>query len=357
MSFFKWFSHLVLAAIITSLVSSPSASAEKVTRRNIEVVYQYGKVDDGFGNIRKILVNGTIQNTSSRIASKVSVSFKFLWKNRTADLRKVEFQNVLIGESQDFEFFIELGTQPDVLKSLLCNIDQIKFTNTREASPLTPFNMVVHEMYSLARLNEEGKSFLSILQYIREMNPFQVPEKDEFETTSEHESRVNHAENLHFAKMMDELEKRYGQLLGGTNATIRFLPRSFKKNVVYISECSAYFQVPIQFIRYNADLRQFENITMNPRTFPFPPQTQVPNAELQFIHKSGMFFLRKTELSIDRAEAKSWREQERYLILEATIRFGVVQDGPYFQDFCVVEKIILKNADTGEVLREWLINS
>ncbi|MBN1879259.1 hypothetical protein JW823_04035 [bacterium] len=347
---------IILALIITSCSISCIANTEKTTRRNIDVTYEYSKIDDGFGNIRKIVIEGNIQNSSTRIASKVVISFKCIWKNRTSDFKKLEFQNVMMGESQPFDFVFELGAQPAALQSLVCNIDQIKFSNTREASPLTPYNMVVHELYSLARLNEEGKSFQAILSYLMQKHPFRIPEKDEFETTSEHETKVNQAENEHFSLMMDELEKRYGQLLGGSNAIIRFLPRSFKKGIVYLSECSAYFQVPVQFGPYNADRSRFENITMNPRTFPFPLETQVPVADLQFLHKAGMFFLRKSEFDIDRMEAKIWRNQGKYLLLEATIRFGVVQDGPYFKDLCIIEKVILKNPESNRVFREWLIN-
>ncbi len=273
---FKHLTTIIFSIFLFASFTTPaSASSEKVTRRDIDVIFEYGKVDDGFGNVRKILVSGTIQNNALRIASKVSISFKLIWKNRTSDARKLEFQNVEVNAPQSFDFAIELGTHPDTLKSLVCNIDQIKFTNTREASPLTPFNLVLHEMYTLTRLNEEGKSFFGILNYIKEANPFQLPVKDEFETTSEYENRVNQAENNHFSKLMDELEKRYGQLLGGKNAIIRFLPRTFNKNIIYLSECSAYFQVPIQFGKFNADMSRFENVAMNPRTFAFPLQTYV----------------------------------------------------------------------------------
>lgn len=355
MNRFKLSPAFILVFIFLSFTGVALAEPEKTSRRDIDVVFDYEKVDDGFGNIRKILIDGTVQNNSQRIASKITVSFKLNWKNRITDSRKLEFANLTIGEKQSFQFDVELGAQPDALKSISVNIDQIKFTNTREASQPTANNLVVHELYSLARLNEEGKSFSGILKRLQTIHPFQMPVKDEFETTSEFETRVNHAEDVHFAFLMDELEKQYGQMLGGEKAVIRFLPRTFKKRVIYLSECSAYFQVPVSLGRYNADLRRFESIGMNPRTFPFPLQTYVPEADLPFMHKAGMFFLRKTDFYIQREEAKIWREQGKFLILEATIRFGVIQDGPYFQDFCVIEKVILKNADSGLLYREWLI--
>lgn len=345
----------VLAAFLSSFYQA-NVNAETVSRRNIDVTYDYQLIEDSFSNVRKIQVKGTAQNNSMRMASKVTMTFTFLLKNRAGNTRKIDVENLASMETQSFDFTIDFSSQPVVLKSIICNIDQITFSAAREASPLTPYHLVVHELYSLARLNEEGKAFLRVLQFIRELKPFLAPVKDEFETTSEYEARVNNAENQHFSEMMDELEQRYGLLFGGANTRIRFLPRTMQKNLIYVSECTAYFHIPIFFGPYNADLQRFENVLMNPRTFPFAPQTHVPDSDLQFIHRSGMFFLRKSEYAIDRSEAKIWREQDRSLILEVTIRFGIKQDGPHFQDFCIVEKIVLKNKDSGEVFREWLIN-
>jgi hypothetical protein len=352
----KYVFPVFAALLFLSFFSQAHVNAETVSRRNIDVTYAYQPIEDSFGNVRKILVNGTVRNTSMRMASKVTMTFTFLLKNRAGNTRKIDIENLASMETQSFNFTIDFSVQPVTLKSIICNIDQITFSAAREASPLTPYHMVVHELYSLARLNEEGKAFLRVLKYIREIMPFVVPAKDEFETTSEYEARVNNAENQHFSALMDELEKRYGLLFGGANTRIRFLPRTMKKNLIYVSECSAYFHVPIAFGPYNADVQQFENVLMNPRTFPFAPQTHVPDSDLQFIHRSGMFFLRTSDYAIERSEAKTWREQDRSLILEVTIRFGVKQDGSYLQDFCVVEKIVLKNKDSGEVFREWQIN-
>ena len=345
----------VIGLIFTLFCQLP-VTAETVARRNIEVNYKYTPVDDGFGNVREVEVRGTVQNNAMRTASKVTLTFTFQLKNRSGYTKKVDIENLVSMETQPFCFTIDFGGLPGILKSVACNIDQISYSATREASPLTPHHLVAHEHYSLPRLNEEGKAFLKVIQYIRDIKPFSAPAKDEFETTSEYENRVNNAENQHFTELMDELEKRYGALFGGSNTRIRFLPRTLNKNLLYISECSAFFQLPLQIGRYNADLAQFENIMMNPRTFPFPPQTYVPDSDIQFQHRSGMFFLRKSDFSIDREEAKIWRGQDKLLILEFTLRMGVKQDGPHLQEFCLIEKIILKNKDSGEVFREWLIN-
>ncbi len=350
-------SYLILIiGLIFALFCRPHVKAETVSRRNIEVNYRYSLLDDGFGNVREVQLQGTIQNKTERSASKVTLTFTFLLKNRSDYTKKIEIENLVSMETQPFGFSIEFGGLPGVLKTVSCNIDQISFSAAREASPLTPNHLVVHEQYSLHRLNEEGKAFSRVIQYIRGIKPFSMPTKDEFETTSEYESRVNNAENQHFSTLMDELEKRYGALFGGSNTRIRFLPRTLNKNLLYISECSAFFQIPLYLGRYNADLLQFENVMMNPRTFPFPPNTYVPDSDIQFQHRSGMFFLRKPNYSIDRDEAKIWRTQDKSLILEITLRMGIKQDGPYLQEFCLIEKIILKNKDTGEVFREWLIN-
>ncbi|MBN1297225.1 hypothetical protein JXA80_10625 [bacterium] len=341
--------------LLVSLMNVLPASAEKVTRKDMDVVYQYRQINDGFGNIRLIQISGYVKNRDPRMASRVDISFKLSWQSRSSDVKKLEFINLPPNDIQDFEFEIDLGTQPDVLSSVICTIERIKFSKQREASPLTDNNIVLHDFYTLPRLNEEGKDFLNILKGMCTQHRFEIPLQNEFETTNEYETRLNEAENDHFSRLMDELEKRYGQLLGGQNAVVRFLPRTYRNSIVYLSECSAYFQIPIRFGRYNADRRMFENVSMVPRTFPYPPMTLVPDTLLNLIHKSGMFFLRKDEFFIEREEARIWRSDERFLVLEVTVRNGVVQNGPYFSDFCIVEKIQVKNTQTGRIIREWSI--
>ncbi|HPQ40553.1 MAG TPA: hypothetical protein PLV45_09290 [bacterium] len=352
----KTFLPTVFCVMLACLILSDSVHAEKVSRKSIDVFYEHDQLADGFGNIRTVHVSGYLRNRERRIASSVTVVFSLKWKNRPQDERKVEFKNVPQNDIQTFEFDVDLGTNPDVLLDLLCHIEQIKFSKEREPSQLTEHHLVIHDYYSLARLNEEGKDFLSIIKFIHEKNPFRTPSKGEFEKTNEYESRLNEAENEHFARLMDELEQRYGQLLGGHNAVVRFLPRTFRKAIIYLSECSAYFQVPIHLGRYNADLQRFENINMIPRTFPFTPETVLPGSDIHLLHKTGVFFLRMDSFEISREEARRLREEDKYLILELTVRMGVVQDGPYLDDMCVVEKIQLKNNQTGRVIREWSIN-
>lgn len=353
---FKTSLAVFFVCLLASQILSVSVYAEKVSRKSIDVIYQYEQLTDGFGNVRTIKVTGYVKNTERRTASAVNIRFILNWKKRPHDEQKLEFKNIPHHSMKEFEFTLDLGTQPDVLTDVICHIERIKFSKERAASPLTEHHLIIHDYYSLARLNEEGKDFLSIIKHIQSKHPFRVPIKGEFETTNEYESRVNDAENEHFAKLMDELEQRYGQLLGGKNAIIRFLPRSYQNGIVYLSECSAYFQVPLKLGRYNADRQRFENMSMIPRTFPFPLKTVLPKSPLQLLHKTGMFFLRNDNFEIPRREARQWRQEDQHLLLEITLRFGVFQDGAYLDDFCVVEKIQLKNKQTGRVIREWSIN-
>ncbi|MCD4652428.1 hypothetical protein K8T06_00660 [bacterium] len=355
MSQFKYYAPSILLLLLSVCVITP-VDAEKISRKNIDVVYQYRQVTDGFGNIRKVHIQGYVKNNDRRIASKINVSFKLVWQNRHSDIKKLHFTNLPENKLENFKFNIDLGTQPAVINSIICNISSIKFSKQREATTLTSHHLVLHDFYSLARLNEEGKAFQQILDHIRKSNVFRIPLKGEFETTNEFESRLNEAENDHFSRIMDDLENQYGHLLGGQNTIVRFLPRFYKNALVYLSECSSYFQVPFRLGKYNADFSRFEKISMIPRTYPFPLETKIPETEINIIHKTGMFFLRKNKFPLDRDEARLWRKQDKNLALEIVVRNGVIQDGPYFRDFCVVENIQLKNIQTGRILREWFIN-
>lgn len=342
--------------LVVSSVTTLTVYAEKITRKNIDVVYQHRQIADGFGNIRKVTIQGYVKNRDSRTASKIILRYKFLWTNRRSISKKLSFLNVPPGGIKNFEFDIDVGTRPDSLQSITCKIERIKFSRKREVSSLTDHHLVLHDFHSLARLNEEGKDFLSILRLLKKKMLFTVPLQEEFETTDEYESRVNEAENDHFARMMDELEKQYGQLLGGRNAIVRFLPRSYNNALVYLSECSSYTNVSLVLGRYNADKQQFENISLSPRTFPFAPEVRVPDTDVHLMHKTGMFFLRNSEIKLSRNEAREWRRQDKFLAIEIVLRNGVMQDGPYFTDFCVAEKVQVKNIKTGKVIREWSIN-
>jgi hypothetical protein len=250
-----------------------------------------------------------------------------------------------------------LGSQPDVLAQIIAKISKIKFSTTRAPSKPTKHNIVSTEEYSLTRLNEEGRMFLKLLSTLQEKNPFHIPPKDEFETSDEYETRVNYAENDHFTMLMDKLEKAYGEMLGGAGATVRFLPEIIRKELIYLSENSAVFRVPIRLGKYNADKSRFEDVNLVPRTFPFKPTTILPKGDIEVVHKSGYFFLRKPTIKVSRKEARHWRAMEKDLVLELKLRFGVVQDGPYIESRCLIESIALKNISTGDVYRRWELKS
>ncbi len=343
--------HLLAAEIVNN------ADYISISSRNITVKYLIDQVEDGFGNVRQVKVSGIVENNSNQVVSSIRVNITFELTNRGFVERSVRTTNLMPNSSKPFNIELDYGTQPDALKNVVCSIEQVLFAATREPSVLTPYHLVTHEFYTLPRLNEEGRAFMRVLQYIRDIKPFQPPMKDEFETTTEYEARVNNAENEHFFKMMDDLETRYGLLIGGPDTRIRFLPRIFRDQIIYLSECSANFNVRIGLGRYNADLEQFDNLSMNPRTVPFPPRTYVPQNDLQFIHRSGLFFLRSAEYKVGRQEAQVWRLQDQHIILDVTVRFGVRQVGPDIQEFCIIEGLILKNKETGEVFREWHIGS
>jgi hypothetical protein len=348
---------LVFTVFLTGSILAESINTTTVSRRNISVSYALSQIDDGFGNVRELEFSGRVENNSQQIASSIRINILFELVNRGIVERTISITNLLPDESQPLDLVLDFGTQPDSVISVTCNIDQVLFAATREPSALTPYHLVTHEYYSIPRLNEEGRSFMRVLDYVRSIKPFHSPPKDEFETTTEYEVRVNTAENEHFFEIMDDLETRYGLLIGGANTRIRFLPRVFRDDIVYMSECSANFHVRFGLGRYNADLERFENVFIVPRTIPFSPRTLVPQTDMQFLHRTGIFFLRSTDYPISREEAQTWRLQDDQMILDVTIRLGVRQNGPDIQDFCIVERVLLKNKETGEVFREWHISS
>ncbi len=348
---------LILVLIIITVSWAVPAEAINLGRRGIELEFDHQMMDDGFGNIRSISIDGAIANTSDQDASRISVVFILYWESRKPIEKKLKFKNLKSGKSQEFQFEIELGTNPDTLVRIEPKLARIKFSKTRHASTKSKKDISNTLEYNLSRLNEEGNSFRKVLDRLKSKNSFKERTKDEFETTDEYETSINFDENVHFGKLMDVLEKSYGEIIGGRGAVIRFLPRTVKDNLIYVSENSAVFQIPIRFGRFNADLDRFEDVNLIPRTFPFPPITIVPDSAIGLIHKGGIFFLRKSFFDIHREEARILRNTEQHIILEITFRTGIIQDGPYPEDFCIVEKILLKNKETGKIHRKWTLLS
>ncbi len=339
--------------ILVLVFSTTSVNGKVVARRNVEVHYNYKQISDGFGNIRTVIISGYVKNSSNQNVAHVAILFKLDWESRSTTSKKLKFKDILSGDMEEFKFEIDLGTRPDILKNIRVKISRIKFSTKRQASKPSEHDIATRELYSLVRVSEEGKRFHDLVKNLVQSNPFKTPVKDEFETTNEYETRVNYAQNVHFTKLMDKLEQSFGELLGGPGAHVRFLPRTVNKELVYLSENSFYFQVPISLGHYNADLSRFEDVNLIPRTIPFGNRTLTPYAEIEIIHKTGMFFLRKPVISVSRNEAREWRKIQTNLVLELTVHFGVTQDGPYLAEMCLVDTICLKNRETGDIFRKW----
>jgi hypothetical protein len=325
----------------------------EIERRGIELRYDFQHISDGFGNVRTVTIKGYIKNTTDQDASVVNVQFKLIWQNRKSITQKLKFQNMTSGEMQEFQFEVDLADQPDVLDSIIPDISKIKFTTARKSSPVSVHNLIAQEIFSLSRISEEGKYFAKMLDDLQNTVAFTAPAKDEFETTDEYESILNFAENEHFSKLMDQLEKTVGEHLGGKGAIVRFLPMNVRKELAYLSESSYVFQIPIRLGLYNADRSCFEDVNLAPRTLSFPPRALVPDANIVFTHEDGFFFLKQPTIFVPRETAKIWRKNDSDLVIEITLRLGVVQDGPYAAGRCYVEEFKLKNAKTKEEYRKW----
>jgi hypothetical protein len=328
--------------------------AKTVERRGIQVDYDYQQINDGFGNIRTITVAGSLRNTTKQDVSRVNLLFEFDWESRIKTDKKLKFKDIGPNGTDEFKFDIDLGSRPDTLLKIMVRIDRIKFSTKRNASPSSPRDIISHEFYTITRLAEEGKKFSSMIANLNATQAFVIPVKDEFETTNEHETRVNYAENEHFNMLMDSLETSYGEYLGGKDGVVRFIPRTVNKKLIYVSEFSLYFQVPLRLGQYNADLSQFEDVNLVPRTIPFSSKTLVPKAEIEVTHKTGMFFLRRPIIAVTRSEARDWRKNEADLALELTVRMGVEQEGAYLEEQCIVDAVYLKNVRANTAYREWL---
>ncbi|MBN1551294.1 hypothetical protein JW979_07490 [bacterium] len=344
---------IFIIGILFSYLGFAVANADVLERRDIQVVYDYQQITDGFGNIRTIIISGYVKNKSDQDVARVHVMFKLVWQERNPIFKKLRFKNIPSDAYEEFQFEIDLGARPDALKQILVDLEKIKFTTARQVSPKTEHNITTHEKYSLQEITEEGKRFDSLIMLLKSLKPFNDPPKDEFETSDEYETRVNYIENEHFDQMMDELETRYGELLGGPNAIVRFIPKTVNKELIYVTENSIYFQIHVKFGKYNADKRRFEDINLDPRTIIFDPPTILPSAEMKLDHKNGLFYLSQPFMDVGRSEGRSWRKNESNIVLEVTLRLGVIQDGPYPESKCFVEAITLKNIKSGDVYRKW----
>jgi len=354
MSRSKIFSVIFLSTVF---ISSFSLNAETLSRRGINLVYDHQPINDGFGNLKSISVSGMVENTTDQDVSRITAGFELLWESRRPIEKKLKFRNVEAGESKEFQFEIELGTNPDILTRLIPKLSHIKFSKTRKASSPSQKDLSSTAQYELTRLNEEGKAFIKCIRRLIAKNPFNPPIKDEFETTDEYETRINYMENVHFSELMDRMEKTYGQLIGGRDAVVRYLPSVINKELVYVSENSAFFRVPVKFGRYNADLERYEDVNLVPRTFGYAPPMILPESDLELVHKAGLFFLRRPYFDIRRDEAKILRSNEKFILLEVAFRTGLIQEGPYPEAFCLVEEIQLKNIKSGKIYRKWSLQS
>jgi hypothetical protein len=335
------------------LMCATLTKADMVDRRGILVTYDSQSINDGFGNIRIISVKGSVRNTTDQDAAVVNIQFKLVFKNRKSVAHKLDFQTMPAGDMQEFQFETDLENQPDQLVKLDVDITKVKFTSARKASPISVHNVVSREVYSLSKLNEEGRFFVRMIEDIKKELPFTVPVKDEFETTDEYESRVNFAENEHFSKCMDLLEKHYGDHLGGKGAVVRFLPQTLQKSIIYSSETTVIFQIPVRLGSYNADVMKFEDLNLSPRTTGFAPPTLVPPAELTISHEDGFFFLKLPYITVSRESARIWRKNDDSLITEMELKMGVIQDGPYCRALCYIPSIKFKNSKTLEDYLQW----
>ena len=150
-------------------------------RRGIEVHYDYQHISDGFGNVRVLKVQGFVKNKTTQDASRIDIQFKLIWQKRDTIKKKLKFKNVIAGSSRDFDFEINLKSQPDVLRKLSVKILKIKYSIARKPSPLSAHNIVSRKSISLQGLMKEGSVFSSIVKNLKTKHPFEEPPKDEFE--------------------------------------------------------------------------------------------------------------------------------------------------------------------------------
>lgn len=344
-------SFLCLCSIL--MLVCPFASAEKIEQRGIELNYDYQSINDGFGNIKSIEVKGIVRNTTSQDAAKIRIQFRLAWQNRGPKTQKLDIDNLAAQSDQEFQFVVDLGQNPSVLESITAKFNSIKLETTRKISPPSVHNVQSRDLFSLTKLTVEGKQFDDKIEELKKKTPFVTPVKDEFETTEEFDTRLNQIENQHFIKLMDLLEKQYGEHVGGKGAVIRFLPKSIDGQLYYVSETSGYFLLPIRLGPYDADHGLFNDVNFNPRTVVFKPVSIHPLADLQLTHKDSLFFLRKPEFRVAREEGRVLRESEKYLALEVSFRFAVIQDGSDFHSRAIVEQLQLIDTQTGKVHRTW----
>ncbi|MBN1355181.1 hypothetical protein JXA40_02810 [bacterium] len=330
-----------------------SAKGYVLERRGVEVDYDYRQASDGFGNIRTVEFAGRIKNITQQDISRAQVNFKLVWKNQNPTTHKLRFKNIPPGESHEFAFNVDLGNRTDILVNVAVAISKVKFSTLRKVSPPTQHDIITHKYYSLPEITDEGRKFAQIVENLKQSQPFKIPVKDEFETTNEYETRINYLENQHFTRLMDALEENYGSHMGGRHAIVRFLPKHRANEFVYVSENSFFFRIPVRLGRYNADKERFEDVNFSPRTILFPPQAYVPDAGIELAHRNNMFFLNSSHIEVTRNEARKWRENEQYLVLEVALRMGVVQEGSYPEPLCLVERIAFINTKTSEIYRQW----
>ncbi|GEM_PF-3876161 len=347
----------VALCLITAVFCSSAHAVQNIEQRGIELSYDYQNISDGFGNIKTIEVKGVLRNTTSQDASKIRITFRLTWLDRNPIVEKLDIENLAAKSSREFQLLVDLGQNPAPLDEISAKFTTIKLEKTRQISPASVHNILTREEYSLTKLTDEGRQFNDIVQDLKKRLPFAMPAKDEFETSAEFDNRLNQLENEHFIRMMDEIEKLYGEHVGGKGAIVRFLPKSIAGQLIYSTENSASFQIPIRLGPYDADRGLFSDVNFNPRTIPFEPLTVIPKAEIQLEHKDKLFFLRKPEFKVDREEGRLLRECEKNLVLEVSIRFSVIQEGPYLESRTIVEQIQLIDTQTSKVFRTWSLEA
>jgi hypothetical protein len=346
-------STLVYCAFCFLFLFSAIANGYVLKRRGVEVHYEYRQVSDGFGNIRTVYLSGDIKNTTDQDVSRVHVTFKMVWKNRAPTIKKLKFSSIPAGEREQFSYVTDLGNRTDMLNNVLVKISKVKYSTLRKSSPPSARDIISSKFYLLPDITEEGRKLSEVINHLKESHKFHIPRKDEFETSNEYETRVNFLENEHFTNCMDQLEKNYGVLLGGKGSIVRFLPKHASRQFIYISENSFFFRIPIRLGRYNADRERFEDVNFSPRTILFEPSTLIPDADIELTHRNNMFFLGSSNIEVPRKEARKWRKNQEFLVLEVSLRMGVIQDGPYPKPRCLVERIVFLNTNTSEIYRQW----
>ncbi len=347
----------VVYCLIPALFCSPAFAVQSIEQRGIELSFDYQNLSDGFGNIKTIEVKGVLRNTTSQDASKIRAAFRLTWLDRNAIIEKLDIDNLAAKSSREFQLLVDLGQNPAPLEDISAKFTTIKLEKTRQISPASVHNILTREEYSLTRLTDEGRNFCDMVQDLRKRLPFAVPIKDEFETSAEYDNRLNQLENEHFSRLMDEIEKLYGEHVGGKGAIVRFLPKNIAGQLVYSTENSVFFQLPIRLGPYDADRGLFSDVNFNPRTISFEPLAVIPKAEIQLEHKDKLFFLRKPEFRVEREEGRRLRECEKNLVLVISLRFSVIQNGPYLDARAIIEQIQLLDTQSSKVFRTWSLEA